>query len=239
MNQAPVVQVGESLHAGLVSIKPVACGIDGVWGHLRPLDPATDADAIHGLSHDTKMESTWREMKVGPFADEAAFTEHVGQLVGDKNRAFFAVTDREDRPLGWMCLMEARLPHNVVELGYVLYPPVLQRTALATEAFYLIMRHVFDELQFRRLEWTCTASNIRSRQAAVRLGFTYEGTLRQGLFLKGKPVDICMYSMLASEWHETAEALSAWLQPGNFVDGMQIKPLSAFRGNTVRTHVAG
>ena len=178
-------------------------------------------------------------MKLGPFADEEAFAEHVGQLVADEKRAFFAVTEPDGQPMGWMCLMEARLPHNVVELGYVLYPPVLQRTALATEAFYLILRHVFEDLHFRRLEWTCTASNARSRQAAVRLGFTYEGTLRQGLFLKGKPVDICMYSMLASEWRKTAQALSMWLQPGNFVDGMQIKPLSAFRADMTQADSSG
>ena len=227
MNQVPIA--GVDAHDALASIKPSACVIEGRWGRLRPLDPATDAVAIYALSHDAAVDLTWREMKVGPFADKAAFVDHVGQLVADEKRAFFAVTGPDDMPLGWMCLMEARLPHNVVELGYVLYPPVLQRTALATEAFYLIMRHVFEDLHYRRLEWTCTALNVRSRKAADRLGFIYEGMLRQGLFLKGKPVDICMYSMLASEWPETARALSAWLRPDNFRAGVQVRPLSACR----------
>lgn len=213
----------------LVSVKQQARVIEGRWGRLRPLDPASHAMHIHRLSHDDAVELTWREMKVGPFPDAEAFATHVGQLVADENRAFFALTDLEDHPLGWMCLMEARLPHNVVELGYVLYPPILQRTILATEGFHLIMRHVFEDLHFRRLEWTCTAANTRSRQAADRLGFAYEGTLRQGLYLKGKPVDICMYSMLASEWPETDRALSDWLEPANFLDGMQVRSLSACR----------
>ena len=214
----------------LVSVQPKACLIEGNWGRLRPLAASTDAPSIFALSHDDSRDVTWREMKVGPFADETAFVSHVTELVNDGKRAFFAVTDLEDRPLGWMCLMEAKIPHNVVEIGYVLYPPILQRTALATEAFYLLMRHVFEDLHFRRLEWTCTAANQRSRIAAARLGFTYEGTHRQGLFLKGKPVDICMYSMLASEWPNTARSLKAWLQPDNFADGKRLRSLAEFRG---------
>ena len=213
----------------LVSVRPKACRIEGHWGRLRPLVPSTDASPIFALSHDDARDVTWREMKVGPFADETAFANHVTELANDEKRAFFAVTDLTDRPLGWMCLMEARLPHNVVEIGYVLYPPILQRTALATEAFYLLMRHVFEDLHFRRLEWTCTASNQRSRVAAARLGFMYEGTHRQGLFLKGKPTDICMYSMLASEWPGNAHPLQAWLDPRNFAEGKRLRSLAEFR----------
>lgn len=229
MSQPLITPLEEHSPSIVVSIKPQARVIEGRWGRLRPLDPVSDALAIHRLSHDDAVELTWREMKVGPFPNVGVFTDHVSELVADEKRAFFALTDLEDRPLGWMCLMEARLSHNVVELGYVLYPPVLQRTILATEGFYLILRHVFEDLQFRRLEWTCTAANARSRQAADRLGFTYEGTLRQGLFLKGQPVDVCMYSMLASEWPETDRALSTWLEPANFIDGRQVRSLSACR----------
>ena len=231
MSQVQMVEIGNPVDGTLISVTPVACSIDGVWGSLRPLDAASDAAAIYRLSHDAETETTWREMKVGPFADESAFTCHVGQLARDDKRAFFAVTGRDGGPLGWMCLMEVRLPHNVVELGYVLFPPVLQRTALATEAFYLMLRHVFEKLKFRRLEWTCTASNVRSRKAADRLGFSYEGTFRHGLFLKGKPVDICMYSMLASEWRDNARALETWLRPENFVAGAQVRSLSSCRND--------
>lgn len=175
------------------------------------------------------MHATWVDMKVGPFATEQAFTKHVAALLADPKRAFFAVDGPDGKALGWLCLMEARPAHRVVELGYVLYTPPLQRTGLATEALYLIMRHVFDDLGYRRLEWTCTSANQRSRKAAGRLGFVYEGTQRQGLFLKGKPCDICVYSMLSSEWPAHRSAFETWLNPGNFEAGRQLRSVAEIR----------
>ena len=70
-------------------------------------------------------------MKVGPFATEQAFTEHVVALVADPKRAFLTVDGPDGKALGWLCLMEAKPAHRVVELGYVLYTPPLQRTGLA------------------------------------------------------------------------------------------------------------
>ncbi|MDX8447931.1 GNAT family N-acetyltransferase [Mesorhizobium captivum] len=208
---------------------PVAVVLEGRWGRLRPLDAERDAGRLYLLSHDEHTEATWVDMKVGPFANEQAFAEHVVALVADTKRAFFTVAGPDDNPLGWLCLMEARPPHHVVELGYVLYTPPLQRTRLASEALYLIMRHVFDDLGYRRLEWTCTSTNQRSRSAALRLGFVYEGTHRQGLFLKGKPCDIPMYSMLSSEWPANRAAFEAWLDPGNFREGRQVRSLAELR----------
>ncbi|MBB6409108.1 GNAT family N-acetyltransferase [Mesorhizobium sangaii] len=208
---------------------PAAVVLVGRSGRLRPLDAGRDASRLYPLSHDEHTDATWVDMKVGPFAGEQAFADHVAELVADKKRAFFAVAGLDDKPLGWLCLMEARPSHHVVELGYVLYTPPLQRTRLATEALYLILRHVFDDLGYRRLEWTCTSTNLRSRKAADRLGFVYEGTLRQGLFLKGKPCDICVYSMLSSEWPDHRSAFEAWLDPGNFDAGRQLRSVAEIR----------
>jgi RimJ/RimL family protein N-acetyltransferase len=139
-------------------------------------------------------------MKVGPFANEAAFRLHLDEVVADTTRAFYAIATPSNEPLGWLCLMEVQPQHRTVEIGYVTFAPLLQRSTLATEGFYLIMSHVFDELGFQRLEWTCTATNLRSRKAAARLGFQFEGVMRSKLILKGKVVDVPLYSMLATEW---------------------------------------
>lgn len=207
---------------------PVAAVINGRHGSLRPLD-ASDASMLYRRSHDENVAATWAEMKVGPFADEAAFAGHFDGLVSDPKRAFFAVVDLQGDILGWLCLMEARVAHQVVELGYVLFTSGIQRTTLATEALYLVIRHVFEELGYRRLEWTCTAENSRSRVAADRLGFTYEGTLREGLLLKGMPRDICMYSMLSSEWPLRRATMEQWLDPANFRDGRQLRSMNEIR----------
>jgi len=198
--------------------------LPGIWGGLRPLSLADAAD-IYALTHGAERDATWREMKVGPFDDLAAFEAHIAELLADGSRAFFTVVDPGGRALGWLCLMEVSRPHRSVELGYVLYGTPLQRTTLATEAFYLVMAYIFEELRFHRLEWTCTETNVRSRRAADRLGFVFEGIMRDKLVLKGKTQNIALYSLLATEWPQRKQAMAAWLDPANFDNGQQRSPL--------------
>ncbi len=202
----------------------ISIELSGRWGALRPLAIGRDSANIYELSHDSSCDVTWRQMKVGPFPNLTAFDDHVKELVSDPNRAFFVVVTPDDRAVGWLCLMDGQAAHKSIELGYVLYTSGLQRTTLATEALYLVMRHAFG-LGYERLEWTCTAENERSRRAADRLGFTFEGVLRKKWTLKGVPRDIAMYSLLKSEWSAREAELEAWLAPSNFVDGRQLSAL--------------
>lgn len=206
----------DHLHAG---------NIDGIWTRLRPLDCARDANHLFAFTHGEEMEPTWREMKLGPFSSAQAFADHVAELEADPHRAFFTVIGADDVPLGWLCLMEGASAHKSIELGYVLYAPQLRRTRMATEAFYLMMRHVFDDLGYDRLEWTCTSSNAISRRAATRLGFQFEGIMRNKLILKGQAKDIAMYSLLHSEWPGRKAAFEDWLAPSNFDGEQQRRPL--------------
>ena len=204
-----------------------AQSIDGIWTRLRPLDCGRDAGPLFAFTHGPEMEPTWKEMKVGPFATAQSFADHVAELEADPHRAFFTVLRHDDVPLGWLCLMEGAGVHRSIELGYVLYAPQMRRTRIATEAFYLMMCHVFDELGYQRLEWTCTAANTISRRAATRLGFQFEGIMRSKLILKGQATDIAMYSLLANEWPGRKVALKDWLDPSNFDGDQQRRPLAA------------
>jgi RimJ/RimL family protein N-acetyltransferase len=75
-----------------------------------------------------------------------------------------------------------------IEVGHINFSPLLQRTIAATEAMYLMMKHVFDQ-GYRRYEWKCNALNLPSRIAAQRLGFSYEGVFRQAAVVKGRNRD--------------------------------------------------
>jgi RimJ/RimL family protein N-acetyltransferase len=204
---------------------PPARLIAGNWGQLRPLDADGDAAELYRLTHGDAKDALWADMKLGPFHDLDAFRAHLHDLVADRSRTFFAIAAPTGAPLGWLCLMEVQPAHKTVELGYVMFGPPIQRTTLATEAFFLIMSHVFDDLGFQRLEWTCTSTNAKSRKAAARLGFHFEGMMRRKLILKGVTHDIPLYSMLADEWAVRKAAMHRWLAPSNFVDGVQVRPL--------------
>ena len=119
---------------------------------------------------------------------------------------------------------------GVIEVGHINLSPALQRTVMATEAMYLMMARVFDELGYRRYEWKCNALNDGSRRAAERLGFTFEGVFRQATIVKGRNRDTAWFSILDNEWPDAKAAFKAWLDPANFDGaGQQKRSLSALR----------
>lgn len=93
-----------------------------------------------------------------------------------------------------------------IEVGNVHYSPLLQRQRAATDAQFVLMSHIFDELGYRRYEWKCDALNAPSRAAAQRLGFCYEGTFRQDRVVKGRSRDTAWYSITDAEWPQVREA---------------------------------
>jgi RimJ/RimL family protein N-acetyltransferase len=116
-----------------------------------------------------------------------------------------------------------------------LFTPLLQRTPGATEAMYLMARHVFEDLRYRRYEWKCNALNEPSRRAALRLGFSFEGVFRQHMIIKARNRDTAWYSMLDSEWPDRKRNFEEWLAPANFdANGRQKKSLTDLKRGAVR-----
>jgi RimJ/RimL family protein N-acetyltransferase len=123
--------------------------------------------------------------------------------------------------------------HGVIEIGFINYSPLLQRKPAATEAMYLMMARVFDELGYRRYEWKCDSLNAASRAAAVRLGFQYEGHFRQAVVNKGRNRDTLWYSILDSEWPALKRAYGEWLAPANYdAEGRQRRSLGELTSAT-------
>jgi RimJ/RimL family protein N-acetyltransferase len=126
---------------------------------------------------------------------------------------FYGVVDRRSgRCRGVTSFLRIAPVHRVIEIGHIWYIPEVQRTHVNTEACFLLMSHAFDTLRYRRLEWKCDAANERSHKAALRLGFTYEGTFRQHRIVKGRNRDTAWFSILDREWPPLREALRRWLE---------------------------
>jgi RimJ/RimL family protein N-acetyltransferase len=117
---------------------------------------------------------------------------------------------------GWLSLMNISPAHADIELGNIWFGPRLRRTRAATEAMFLLMCVAMDGLGYRRFVWKCNALNAPSRRAADRLGFTYEGTLRNHMIVKGRSRDTAWFSITDAEWPSRRAAIAAWLDPANF-----------------------
>jgi RimJ/RimL family protein N-acetyltransferase len=196
---------------------------------LVPLRPE-HGDALYHATHgDREKEKVWQYLFDGPYPDHASFHAAMAKKAASKDPLFFAILDSaSQRPLGHASWLRMEPEHRVIEVGHILYTPPFQRTAGATEAMYLMARHVFEELGYRRYEWKCNALNQPSRRAALRLGFTFEGIFRQHMIVKGSNRDTAWFSMLDSEWPARKAAFERWLAPANFdADGRQKAPLSA------------
>jgi RimJ/RimL family protein N-acetyltransferase len=194
--------------------------LEGRYGRVERLGSRHAAQlwqAYAGHDHIWTYMSTY-----GPFADAEQFSQWFASRLTLDDPYSYAIVDPTGQALGIATLMEIRPAMRVIEVGHIVYSPALQRRPLGTEAQYLLARYAFETLGYRRYEWKCNALNAASRQAALRYGFVYEGTLRQHLIAKGRNRDNAWFSMLDSEWPERKAAFGRWLAPENFDrDGRQ------------------
>ena len=209
--------------------RPGRTTLQGRLVTLTPLDPIAHGDALFEATRGEAGDQLWLYLFEGPFSNRVEFDSHLQRAAASEDPLFFAILDRASgSAVGYAAYMRIEPAHRVIEVGSILYTPRLQRTPLATEAMYLMARHVFEDLGYRRYEWKCNALNTPSRKAALRFGFTFEGVFRQHMIVKGRNRDTAWFSMLDSEWPARRASFERWLDPSNFgPDGRQKIALSA------------
>jgi len=196
--------------------------MEGRYCRLEPLDADRHAIALHGAFAADAAGLGWTYLPYGPFANAAAYRKWVEEQAMRDDPLFFAILDESGDPKGVASYMRIYPVMGIVEVGHIHFALSLRRTRAATEAMYLMMRRVFDDLGYRRYEWKCDDLNAPSRRAAARLGFVYEGTHRQSRVYKGRSRDTAWYSIIDSEWPTVRASLERWLDPSNFDgDGSQ------------------
>ena len=212
--------------------------LEGRHVRLVPIDPAAHADALFEAAHGPGHEALWLYLFPEPFADKAAFRAYLEKAAVSQDPFMFAILDRASgEPVGHATYMRIEPVHRVIEVGNILFTPKLQRSPAATEAMYLMARHAFEALGYRRYEWKCNAFNAPSRRAAERYGFTYEGLFRQHMIAKGRSRDTTWYAMLDTDWPARKRAFELWLDPSNFdAAGRQKLGLSVLNATAIDGH---
>ena len=193
--------------------------LSGRYCDLEPLG-LQHVSALFAAYREDEEGLVWKYLLGGPYEDEAAYRLWVEKFCLGKDPMFYAIVDNASGlASGIASYLRINPPMGVIEVGHINYAPRLQRSIAATEAMYLMMRHVFDDLGYRRYEWKCDSLNERSRRAAARLGFTFEGIFRQVVVYKGRNRDSAWYSIIDSEWPALRNRFEKWLDPGNFDAG--------------------
>jgi len=209
--------VGEPLPGWTPRALPPRTPVSGRYCRLEPLDAARHGDALWEAYGGAPDGTLWTYLSAGPHAGRGAFDDYLARASASTDPLHHAVIDlRSGVAVGTLALMRIDPGNGVIEVGHVAFSPRLQRSPLSTEAQYLLMRRVFDELGYRRYEWKCDSLNAPSRAAAQRLGFRFEGIFRQAVVYKGRTRDTAWYSVIDSEWPGRRAAFEAWLAPANF-----------------------
>lgn len=207
-----------------LKVAPVA--LTGQIVRLAPLDLALDIDALYAASNGQPMRMgereapaydpemlVWRYMPAGPFRDATEMAATLrGQVEAADGRCLCVFDVPTGQPVGVVNYMNNMPVHLKVELGNIWYSPVVQRTGANTEATYLMLGHAFA-LGYRRVEWKCDALNARSRRAAERNGFAFEGIQGAHFIVKGRNRDTAWFRILDHEWPDVKRQLEARLYP--------------------------
>jgi RimJ/RimL family protein N-acetyltransferase len=213
--------LGQPIGPALADWKPVPrpprTAMEGRLCRVEPIDPARHAADLFAAFAEDRDGRSFTYLGAGPFADRAAFDAWMSRTCLGEDPFFHAIVDRASgRAQGVAAYMRIEPATGVIEVGHINFSPAMQRSALATEAMYLMMRRVFEELGYRRYEWKCDSLNAPSRRAAERFGFSYEGLFRQATIYRGRSRDTAWFSMLDREWPAIRSAYEVWLGEGNF-----------------------
>lgn len=209
---------------------PVANPMEGRYCRIEKLEER-HAGSLFAAYSEATDDSSWTYLFSGPFPGKEGYTDWVRAEAQKRDPQHYAIIDaRTHKPVGTAAFLRIEPSHGVIEIGHIHYAPVLKNSRAATEAMYLFMRRVFDELGYRRYEWKCDALNAPSCRAAERLSFRFEGIFRQAVVYKGRSRDTAWFSVIDTEWPKLRAGFEAWLAPGNFdASGAQHKSLRAIR----------
>lgn len=209
--------VGHSLTQWKECARPSTKPMTGEYCTVTKLDSSAHTESLFRAFSAAEDEADWTYLPYGPFKDEADFKNWLDIQCASQDPLFYAVIDNQSgQAVGLASYLRIEPTVGVIEVGHIHFSSALQKTPMATETMYLMMRHVFDELGYRRYEWKCDFCNEGSKRAAIRLGFTYEGMFRQATIYKQRNRDTAWFSILDSEWPKQKAAFERWLKPYNF-----------------------
>ena len=220
---------GEKLTNLPPALVPPRTTLAGRWVTLEPQDAARHAEELYAAGHEGEQAMhIWDYLGYGPWPDIEAYRANLRQQSANFEVIFFAIRDHASgKACGQAAFLEIDPACGAIEIGHIWFSPALQRTRAATEALFLMLCHAMDDLGNRRMVWKCNALNARSRNAAHRLGFRFEGIFHNHIIFKGRNRDTAWYSILDDEWPQVRERIAAWLADDNFAeDGT---PLSSLR----------
>jgi len=197
---------------------PARAPLRGRYVELEAQDASRHAADLYAAGHGSALAlKIWDYLAYGPWASVEEYRSTMRAQSATFDTIFYAIRPLDAESFeGQSSYLDINPLMGVIEIGHIWFGPRLARTRAATEALYLMIRHATDDLGYRRIHWRCNSLNEKSRQAARRLGFRFEGIFYNHMIFKGRNRDTAWYSILDDEWPEVRGILEAWLDEANF-----------------------
>lgn len=227
--------IGDVVRGWTPRPRPGNVTLTGRTCRVEPLNSVKHTNDLFNAYQLAPDGRDWTYMAEEKFTELGPFQKYIERIAKESDPKFYAVIDLITGKAVGMLSYSRIIPVNgSIEIDWITFSPLLQKTIQSTEAHYLLMAYAFDELGYRRYEWNCDSGNIPSRKAAERLGFSFEGIWRNEAVYKGRNKDLVWFSIIAKEWPIVKAAFEEWLKPENFdSQGKQIKSLGEIRGNLI------
>jgi RimJ/RimL family protein N-acetyltransferase len=195
---------------------PKIIQLNGRTVRLEPLDALKHAEDLFQSNSFDREGMNWKYLPYGPFEKIEDYANWLQEKAKSDDPSFFAIIRLSDhKAVGIASFLRINPTDGSIEVGHINYSPLLQKTREGTEAMYLMMKWVFES-GYRRYEWKCNALNAKSRYAAQRLGFSYEGVFRQMAINKGKNRNTAWFAAIDKEWNALKESYEIYLSDDNF-----------------------
>jgi N-acetyltransferase len=172
--------------------------------HLpRFIDVGLEGDIFRWFTEPVRTPEAMRTFIETALADQAA----------GKSLPFATIERHSAVAVGSTRFGNIDCAHRLVEIGWTWIAPPWQRSAINTEAKYLMMRHAFEVWDCNRVEFKTDSLNERSRRAIVRIGATEEGTLRNHrITASGRLRHTVYFSVIREEWPQVKASLEAKME---------------------------
>ncbi len=217
--------VGEKVENNQPSLIPAKKDYRGEYLTLSPCSPENDLDDLYQSSHGSEENlSVWTYMPLsGPFTQKEAMHHWLTWCKKHKEFIFFTVRDNETgKAIGMVSFVGIVPEMRRIEVGFIWYSPKYQKSKINTESIFLMLCEVFDNLNYRRVEWKCNSLNAKSRAAAKRLGFSFEGIFKKHMIVNERNRDTAWFSMTDDEWPQIKKNMEKWLYANEDYESLSI-----------------
>jgi RimJ/RimL family protein N-acetyltransferase len=180
---------------------------------LEPLNPGHAAGLFAAAAPEV-----FRYLIIPPFRNVADADGYVATALAAQAKGtevpFATVRQSDGVVVGTTRFLDIQRPHRTLEIGWTWITPDAQRSAVNTEAKYLMLCQAFDGWGALRVQLKTDANNARSRAAILRIGASFEGILRKQMLRPhdGYQRDSAMFSIVEPEWPAAKGKLEAMLK---------------------------